>query len=98
MKLFTDKAFLAKNIMGNSTLVSTVKKKFKLTTLQVSALIILPLFIFALTIKIKERQTKENTTENAILNVEEAPQYNYSVQTVSQSVAQEDESVVGSAK
>ena len=82
--------------MSHSTLTSAVKKKFKLTTLQVSALIILPLFVFALTIKIKERQTKEEATINVVVAEETLP-YNYSVQTVSQPIVQ-DKKVIGSAK
>ena len=69
----------------NYSTTSTLKRKFKLTTLQLSALVILPLFIFALAIKIKQRQEKENTAQQIIIT-KDTQQQDYMTKTASQPV------------
>ncbi|WP_338764438.1 hypothetical protein WAF17_21850 [Bernardetia sp. ABR2-2B] len=73
---------------------SSSKRKFKLTTLQWSALIILPLFVFALFMKIQERQEAENYSE--LFSTEDNHKENYMIQTVSQPVIHNPEEIENS--
>ncbi|WP_375560053.1 hypothetical protein ACE193_20395 [Bernardetia sp. OM2101] len=69
---------------------SNLKKKFKFTALQWSALVILPLFIFALVIKVQERQESENTVDK-VVNTQNSQTESYMIQTVSQPVVHDSE-------
>ncbi len=60
-------------------------RNFKLTALQLSAFIILPLFVFALASKIKEKKEFENSA-NEIIVKQDSQQQNYNIKTVSQPV------------
>lgn len=71
---------------------SNLTKKFKLTALQWSALIILPLFVFALVIKVLERQETEETIEK-IVSTQDSQQKKYMIQRVSQPVIHEVERI-----
>ena len=71
---------------------SNIKRKFKLTALQWSALVILPLFIFALFMKIQERQEAEDSSDKLIHTKNSEPK-NYMIQTVSQPVSHTPESI-----
>ncbi len=71
---------------------SKLKRKFRLTTLQLSALVILPLFVFALITKVKEKKETESSS-NEIVVTQSMQQEKHIIYTVSQSMTQNSESV-----
>jgi len=75
----------------NHSNYSHLKRKFKLTALQLTAIFILPMFVFALIVKVKERKESENLVEK-IVNTQNSQQQNYIIQTVSQPVTHHSES------
>ena len=64
---------------------SKLRGKFRLTALQLSAIFILPLFIFALIVKIKERQENESSTTK-IVSTQNSQQQNNILQASSKTV------------
>lgn len=76
---------------------SNLKKKFKLTALQLSALVILPLFIFALVVKVQERQENESSA-NKMVSTQNSQQQNYMIQATSQPVNHDSKVIEDSAK
>lgn len=76
----------------NQSSYSTLKKKFKLTALQLTAIFILPMFIFALIAKVKERKENEHSVEK-IVSTQNTQQKDYMIQTVSQPVTHHSETI-----
>lgn len=74
---------------------SQLKKKFKLTALQLTALFILPLFVFALVVKVQEKQESESSS-NEIVSTQDSQPKNYMIQTVSQPVIHDSENIENS--
>jgi uncharacterized membrane protein len=74
---------------------SNLKRKLRLTALQWSALVILPLFVFALVVKVQERQDGENSM-NEIVSTQDSQQKNYMIQTISQPVIHDSEKIESS--
>jgi uncharacterized membrane protein len=64
---------------------SNLKNKFRLTALQWSALVILPLFIFALVVKVQERQEIESSRDK-IVSTQNSQQENYMLQSASRPI------------
>lgn len=62
--------------------LSNLKTKYRLTALQLLALIILPLFVFALVVKVQERQESESSTDK-IVSTQDFQQQNYMIKAVS---------------
>lgn len=61
---------------------STLKRKFKLTALQITAMFILPLFVFALVVKVKERKENESSIDKVVSTQNSYNQY-FIIHTVS---------------
>ncbi len=79
----------------NYSTYSTLKRKFKLTALQMTAIFILPMFVFALIAKVKERKENELSVEK-IVSTQNTQQKNYMIQTVSQPVTHHSETIENS--
>jgi hypothetical protein len=61
--------------------LSNFKTKSRLTALQLLALVILPLFVFALVVKVQERQETESSADK-IVSTQDFQQKNYMIKAV----------------
>lgn len=71
---------------------SKPRRKLRLTALQLSAIFILPLFIFALVVKVRERQETENSA-NKIVSTQKPNKQNNMIKTTSQGIIPNSESL-----
>ncbi|AFM05445.1 hypothetical protein Fleli_3105 [Bernardetia litoralis DSM 6794] len=75
--------------------ISTLKKRFKLTALQLTALFILPLFVFALVVKVQEKQESKSSS-NEIVSTQDSQQKNYMIQNVSKPIIHDSKNIATS--
>jgi uncharacterized membrane protein len=68
------------------------RRKLRLTALQLTAIVILPLFVFALVVKVQEKQESENRVSK-IVGTQNSQKENYILQTASRPITHNSESV-----